>query len=178
MSVFMFSYYSISFWYPTFVRDASLSPLRYLVALNVGGILGTATWGRLSETKLGRRGAISLAAIGGACAVPIFVLSHIPSALLLGAFLTGVCGIGTWGMAPSYLTERFPTAARAVGPGFAYHAGAAVGSLTPTLIGALQDRGMSLGSAMGECIAVAGILLAATVWLGPETRGRSFTPSD
>jgi SHS family lactate transporter-like MFS transporter len=178
MSVFMFSYYSITFWYPTFLRELSLPPLRYLVALNVGAIIGTALWGRISEAKVGRRGAITLSAIGGVCSVGLFVGSHPPTAHLIGAFLMGTSGVGAWGMAPSYLTERFPTAARAVGPGFAYHAGAAVGSLTPTLIGVLQDRGVVLGTAMGACMAAGGILLAATAWLGPETRGSSFTHSD
>jgi SHS family lactate transporter-like MFS transporter len=177
MCVFMFSYYSVSFWYPTFVRQTGLAPVKYVVVLNAGAIAGTALWGRVSEV-IGRRGAIALAAVGGALAVPIFVGQHSASVLLAGALLMGIFGIGVWGMAPSYLTERFPTAARAVGPGFAYHAGAAVGSLTPTLIGALQDRGVALGHAMGICIATAGVLLAMTVWVGPETRGQSFTAAD
>jgi MFS transporter, SHS family, lactate transporter len=177
MCVFMFSYYSVSFWYPTFVRQSNLAPVEYVVVLNAGAVAGTALWGRLSE-RLGRRGAIALAALFGAAAVPIFVGPHPGSVLLAGALVMGVCGIGVWGMAPSYLTERFPTAARAVGPGFAYHAGAAVGSLTPTAIGLMQDRGMNLGTAMGMCIATAGVLLAAVVWIGPETRGKSFTAAD
>ena len=65
--------------------------------------------------------------------------------------------------------------ALAVGAGFAYHVGAAVGSFTPTIIGALQDRGMPLGSAMAFTIALAGVLVIATVWMGPETRGRDFS---
>jgi len=92
----------------------------------------------------------------------------------IGAFGMGLFGAGAWGVVPSYLNERFPTATRAVGAGFAYHVGAAVGSFTPTIIGALQDRGMSLGSAMGFSIALAGVLVIATVWMGPETRGRQF----
>jgi len=91
-----------------------------------------------------------------------------------GAFLVGFFAVGAWGMVPTYLNERFPTAVRAVGAGFAYHVGAAVGSFTPTIIGALQDRGMSLGSAMGLSIALAGVLVIATVWLEPETRGRQL----
>jgi SHS family lactate transporter-like MFS transporter len=177
MCVFMFSYYSVSFWYPTFVRQANLPPVEYVVALNAGAVGGTALWGRVSEA-IGRRGAIALAAIGGVICVPIFVGTHSASVLLVGALVMGVCGVGVWGMAPSYLTERFPTAARAVGPGFAYHAGAAVGSLTPTLIGNLQDRGVALGSAMEICIAIAGVLLAMIVWIGPETQGQSFTTAD
>jgi MFS family permease len=143
------------------------------VLLNMGGIVGTAMWGRLSE-MLGRRGAISLAALGGVAAIPLYI-SRSETHLLVGALLMGVCGIGAWGMAPSYLTERFPTRARGVGPGFSYHAGAAIGSITPTLIGYLQDRGIGLSSAMAMCIGAAGVLVAATIWSGPETRGRSFT---
>lgn len=178
MAAFMFSYYSIIFWYPTFLRDAKLPPLLYLVVLNVGGVMGTVLWGRASETKLGRRGAISLAALIGVLVIPIFVASHVPMTLLLGGFLTGSCAIGIFGVAPAYLSERFPTAARAVGPGFSWHAGAAVGSLTPTFIGALQDRGVPLPGAMGVCMAVAGVLVIAMMWLGPETRGRSFNSLD
>jgi len=178
MAAFMFSYYSIIFWYPTFLRDAKLPPLLYLVVLNLGGVMGTVLWGRASETKLGRRGAISLAALIGVLVIPIFVASHLPITLLLGGFITGSCAIGIFGVAPAYLSERFPTAARAVGPGFAWHAGAAVGSLTPTFIGVLQDRGVPLPDAMGVCMAVAGVLVIATMWLGPETRGRSFSALD
>jgi SHS family lactate transporter-like MFS transporter len=86
----------------------------------------------------------------------------------------GLTGHGIFGVAPSYLAERFPTAVRGVGPGFAYHAGAALGALTPTLLGVLQDRGWPLPTAMASCIAVSGLLVVALVWMGPETRGKQF----
>ena len=54
----------------------------------------------------------------------------------------GFFGAGNFGVVPGYLTERFPTVARAVGAGFAYHVGAGLGSFTPTLVGMLQDRGL------------------------------------
>jgi MFS transporter, SHS family, lactate transporter len=176
MAVFMISYYSVTFWYPTFVRGRLLSPVQYVIALNIGGIVGSAAWGRASETKLGRRGAVTVSALLGVSAIPLFLLSRVPLELLFGALLMGACGIGAWGMAPSYLTERFPTAARAVGPGFAYHAGAAIGSLTPVFIGMLQDRGAKLPVAMAACILAAGLLITGMIWLGPETRGQNFTP--
>ena len=174
--VFMMSYYSINFWYPTFLREARLPTIQYLVALNLGAIMGAALWGRVSETRAGRRGAATLAALIGVLAIPIFVGPHSPMTLLLGAVLMGACGMGVYGIVPSYLTERFPTAARSVGPGFVYHAGAALGSVTPAFIGALQDRGVRLPGAMAGCIAVSGILIAGIIWLGPETRGRKFKP--
>ena len=92
----------------------------------------------------------------------------------LGALTIGFFAAGSWGMVPSYLTERFPTAARAAGAGFAYHAGAGLGSFTPQFIGLLQDRGIALPSAMAFCIAVAGVIVIALIWMGPETRGRQF----
>lgn len=177
MGAFLMSYYSINFWYPTLLREARRPTVPYLIALNVGAILGTALWGRVSETRAGRRGAATMAAVIGMLAIPIFTGPHSSLMLSFGALLMGACGMGVYGIAPSYLSERFPAAARSVGPGFVYHAGAALGSIAPVLIGALQDRGVKLPAAMGACILASGLLLAMLMWLGPETRGRSFTPA-
>ena len=175
ISAFMVSYYSISFWYPTFMRESGRDPLVYLVLFNLSAIGGMAVWGQLSETGLGRRGAVSAAALLGVVAAPLYLAGSSTSLLLLGALAMGATGSAIWGMAPSYLTERFPTAVRGVGPGLTYHIGAAVGSMTPLLLGALQDSGMTLRTAMTFCIVGSGLLVAATIWLGPETRGREFT---
>ena len=175
MSAFMFSYYSISFWYPTFLREQGVDPLRYLVAFNGAAILGIALWGRASEGLLGRRGAVALAALAGLLSVPLFLTTSSTPLLLLGALLMGATGGGIWGMAPAYLTERFPTAVRGVGPGLSYHVGAAVGSVTPLVLGQLQDGGMTIGGAMRMAIVGSGLLVAAMIWMGPETRGRHFT---
>ena len=90
----------------------------------------------------------------------------------------GFFGAGNFGIVPGYLTERFPTVARAVGAGFAYHVGAGLGSFTPTLVGMLQDRGFALPTAMAACIAGSGALIIVMLWLGPETRGRTFHATD
>lgn len=172
MSAFMFSYYSISYWYPTFLRESARPAFSYILALNVGAIVGMALWGQLSETRLGRRGAVALAATLGVMAIPLYLYGEGTAGLWAGALLMGSCGSGIWGMAPSYLSERFPTAARGVGLGFAYHAGAAIGAMTPALVGALQDRGMRLTDAMAVCIGISGLLVASMIWMGPETRGR------
>ena len=86
----------------------------------------------------------------------------------------GATGGGIWGMAPAYLTERFPTAVRGVGPDLSYHVGAAVGSAAPFILGHLQDGGMTTGGAMLSCIVISGMLVAGVIWLGPETRGVHF----
>jgi SHS family lactate transporter-like MFS transporter len=178
MTAFMFSYYSIVFWYATLVRVRGVEPLLYLVTLNLGQALGNPVWGRISDGRLGRRGAVALSALLGVAGAPLFALSTNPILMWLGAVVVGVCGIGIWGMAPTYLTERFPTAVRSVGPGFAFHAGAAIGSITPTVIGIMQQRGMPLGNAMAMMIAIAGVIVAIVIWFGPETRGRLFIAVD
>ena len=178
ISVFMFSYYSISFWYPTFLRELDLDPLRYLVAFNAAAIVGIALWGRASEGVLGRWGAVTLAALTGVASVPLFLTTSSTLILLVGAVLMGATGGGIWGMAPAYLAERFPTAVRGVGPGLSYHVGAALGSVTPLMLGQLQDGGMTIGGSMRLSIAVSGLLVAAMIWMGPETRGRHFSAVD
>jgi len=175
MTMFIFSYYSITFWYPTLLTSLHLQPLTFLLLLNVGGVTGAIATGRLAETSLGRRGAATVMMLIGIAAVPLYVLTTNVTLMWIGAFAVGFFAAGAWGMVPSYLNERFPTATRAVGAGFAYHVGAATGSLTPTVIGLFQDRGMALSSAMAACIALAGVLVIAVIWMGPETRGRQLT---
>jgi MFS transporter, SHS family, lactate transporter len=156
MATFIFSYHSITYWYPTLLRELGLAPLRYLIALNAGGLIGSVLLGQLSESRLGRRGAPTLGMFLGVLCAPLFLWSTDPDVLWLGAFLVGFGCAGAWGIVPGYLSERFPTEARAVGTGFTYHVGAGLGAFTPTLIGTLQDGGMPLANAMFYCIAVAG----------------------
>src|SRR6185503_19682088 len=113
-----------------------------LIALNAAGLIGSVILGQLSETRLGRRGASTLGMIVGVASAPLYVWSTDPTLLLLGATLIGLGCSGAWGIVPGYLSERFPTEARAVGTGFAYHVGVGIGSLGPYLIGVMQDAGI------------------------------------
>jgi SHS family lactate transporter-like MFS transporter len=178
IGAFMCVYYSVNFWYPTFLREAGRPTLPYLAAFNFGAIIGVAAWGRLSETRLGRRGAVTITIVIGMASLPLYLHATTPLALGLGAVLMGAFGMGIWGMAPAYSNERFPTAVRGVGPGFCYHAGAAIGALMPWVLGHMQDRGLHLTSAMSLAMLVSGILSATLIWLGPETRGRAFSADD
>jgi len=171
---FMCIYYSVNFWYPTFLRDAGRPTLPYLAAFNIGAIIGTACWGRLSETFLGRRGAVTITVFLGIASLPLYL--HADGGLLLGvgALMMGAFGMGVWGMAPAYTVERFPTEVRGVGPGFCYHAAAAIGAMMPYVLGLLQDRGFVLVNAMSMAMVLSGVVALVTIWLGPETRGRQF----
>jgi SHS family lactate transporter-like MFS transporter len=172
---FMCIYYSLNFWYPTVLRDAGrMNLLPFLAAFNVGAILGTATWGRLSEGRLGRRGAFTATLILGPASLPFFLYGGSTPALIFGALMMGFFGMGVWGMAPAYTVERFPTQVRGVGPGFCYHAGSAIGAFMPYILGAAQDRGISAVNGMSAAMVTSAILAGIAVWSGPETRGRDF----
>jgi len=174
MGAFLVFYYSITFWYATLVRLTRPSTLVYVVALNLGTMVGNLIWGELSETSLGRRGAATIATLGGVVFIPLYLFTTSTPAMLAGALLMGGFGAGNFGVIPSYLNERFPTAVRAVGAGFAYHVGAFLGSFTTFFIGDLRDGGMPLNHAMAWCIGASGLLVVVILRFGPETRGRAL----
>jgi len=171
---FMVSYYSVTYWYARVLQLRGLNTLPFIVALNVGGIIGSAFWGGLSQGRLGRRGAVTCAAALGVVVSPLYLMSADTGVMLIGAVLVGFGAHGMWGAFPSYITERFPSEVRGAGAGFCYHAGALVGSFTSYGIGHLVDTGWTLPSAMTVAIAVSGLAVALAIWLGPETRDRRF----
>ena len=174
MGAFLFMYHSITYWYPTLLGQMHRQTLPYMAALNVGAIAGAVVFGRLSEGALGRRGSASIATLVGILSLPLYVFAGTTTLLIVGALAMGFFGAGNFGVVPGYLTERFPTIARAVGAGFAYHVGAGLGSSTPFIVGMMQDRGYALSTAMAACIAGSGALVIVMLWLGPETRGTHF----
>jgi len=174
LGAFLFFYQGFTFWYPTLLAAAGRESLPYLLALNASGVAATLLCGRISQTRLGRRGAATLMVTIAVLSLPLFLAMDGSSArVFLGAALMGP-GVGVFGMVPSYLTERFPTAARAAGAGFTYHVGAAIAALDPWVVGWLQDGGMPLARAMMLSVAAAGAFGVVLLWLGPETRGREF----
>src|SRR5205085_5605219 len=159
MGAFLFMYHSITYWYPTLLGQMHRQTLPYLAALNIGGITGALAFGRLSEGRLGRRGSATIATLVGILSLPLYVFTQNAALMIVGALAMGFFGAGNFGVVPGYLTERFPTIARAVGAGVAYHVGAGLGSSTPYIVGMMQDRGFALPTAMAACIAGSGTLV-------------------
>jgi MFS family permease len=164
----------MSFWYPTMLGNAGRSPLLFVSVVNVAGIAGAAIWGRLSETRLGRRRAVTIAMGVGVLAAPLYVFGANIATLVIGALVMGLFAAGSLGVVPGYLAERFPTAFRGTGMAAAYHSGAAMGALVPYAIPWLRGSGLSLQAAMAIFIVVGGALMIVAVWSGPETRGRDL----
>jgi SHS family lactate transporter-like MFS transporter len=177
MGSFSALYNSTTFWYPTLLSSLQQQPLAFLIGINAGAVMGSVALGALSERWGGRRGAATIGMVMGLLSAPLFVWSSGYWGLLAGAWMMGIFAAGAWGIVPGYLSERFPTDARGVGTGFAYHAGIGIGSFVPYLIGSLQDRGVDLGTATLGCIVSAGVMLLILLWLGPETRGRALDSS-
>jgi SHS family lactate transporter-like MFS transporter len=171
MAALLFLYNSITWWYPTLLDQLNQPRLPLITAFSAGGIAGAFVCGRLSETGLGRRGAALLITLIGLAATPLYLFSETTATLTIGAAVMGVFGTGAFGVIPTYLAERYPTAARGVGAGFSYQAGASLAAIGPTLIGSMRDGGMALGAAMAICMVGSGVLFMILMWLGPETRG-------
>jgi SHS family lactate transporter-like MFS transporter len=174
MGAFVWMYQSTTIWYPTLLSQLKQQPLAFLLLLNAGGLIGSLAFGALSEKWGGRRGAATLGIVLGMASAPVYLMSTSSGGLLLGAWLIGFLASGAWGIVPGYLSERFPTEARGVGTGFAYHVGVGIGAFAPVLIGALSDRGTDLRTAMLWCILAGGTGIVTFLWLGPETKGRSL----
>jgi hypothetical protein len=52
------------------------------------------------ETILGRRGAVSIAALAGVGSIPLYLHGGSPWVLCVGALTMGAFGTGKWGVAP------------------------------------------------------------------------------
>jgi hypothetical protein len=89
--------------------------------------------------------------------------------LVLGlplAFFT----VGIYSGFGPYMTELFPTAARASGQGFAYNCGRCLGAVVATLVGVLAQH-VPLGEAIGIVVLSGFAAAAVATVLLPETRG-------
>src|SRR5262249_36008192 len=78
LGAFMSFDYSVNVWYPTLLREAGRPTLPYLAAFNISAIIGTAGWGRLSETRLGRRGAVTITVLLGVASLPLYLQARAP----------------------------------------------------------------------------------------------------
>jgi len=162
--------------YPTFLqREWGILPKAraLLSAISmVGGIVGALTIGFLSD-RLGRRRTMTLAIGGALCVIPLWAFAPNLALLVLGAVLMQFFVQGAWGVVPAHLTEMSPDSIRGSLPGMAYQFGVLLASGIPYLEAAFTRNGR-YSTAMAATAALAFVLAALMIMVGPENRGRKF----
>jgi SHS family lactate transporter-like MFS transporter len=162
--------------YPTFLQQQRHLTPKQAAAVTmvsmVGAIAGGLLFGWISD-RIGRRRAMTVAALCAALAVPLWVFAPSTPLIVLGAFLMQFMVQGAWGVVPAHLNELSPGPLRGFFPGFAYQLGVLCSSGI-TYIEALLGEHMTYASAMGILAAAASGTAAVIIWLGPEARGISF----
>lgn len=162
--------------YPDFLRStqgASNAMVSYIAILfNIGAVMGAIVFGGLSQ-RVGRRFAM-IAALGlSILVIPWWAFGRSLALLTVGAFLMQAGVQGAWGVIPAHLTEMSHDATRGLVPGLAYQLGILFAAPTPTIEYALRDH-FGYHWALAGFIMVTIIVLAVTLLLGKERRGRSF----
>ena len=160
--------------YPTFLQQQRKFDTHTVgmlaIILNVGSIIGSLTFGQLSET-LGRRRTLALACVLVLPIVPLWAYGHTLVLLGLGAFLMGLAVQGAWANVPAYLNELSPPAVRAMFPGLVYQLGNLIASrVSPIQAGIAASHAGDYAFALAIVTLVTAIALAVWVSFGPERR--------
>ena len=172
-------YYSIWALFATYLqKELKWTPAMVAVPLfwaNIVVFVGNMLWGIVAD-KWGRRPAIFVPALLAILITPLYLWTENPTLIVGGFILQGIFGGAIYGQNPSYLSERFPTEVRATASGFCYHQGAIWGGfVAPVLTYFAIDRNMGFAMPMLISTSVFLVLVAITVILGPETRGKHLT---
>ncbi len=183
MAAFNFMSHGTQDLYPTFLekqRSFSVGQVSLLtIVMNVGAILGGTLFGWLSQ-RLGRRLAIVIAVILGACVIPLWAFA--PSAALLGVggFFMQFMVQGAWGIVPAHLNELSPPSVRGTFPGFTYQMGNLIsaGAAQWQAILAARFPSPNGGADYARVLAIVALAVFVAVGLlaavGPEAKDREF----
>ncbi len=175
MTAFNFFSHGTQDLYPTFLQVQqkfdSYTVATIAVIYNIGAILGSLTFGSLSE-RIGRRRAIMIAAIVSLPIVPLWAFGTSPVFIAVAAFLMQFMVQSAWGIVPVHLNELSPPAVRGTFPGFVYQLGNLLASVNATIqstYAAEHENNFSWALAM---VAVgAAIAIALLVGFGVEKKG-------
>ncbi len=170
-------YYAMFTWIPTYLKKEReltiVGTSGYLFVVIAGAFLGYLCAGYVHD-RLGRKRTFRLfAALAGVSLVAYFLVpSGSNTTLLLVGFPLGFFASGCFSGFGSYLSELFPTRARATGGGFCYNVGRGLGALFPGAIGFLATA-IGLGGAVAFGVFGYVLAIAALTFL-PETLGREI----
>ncbi|QEL55208.1 MFS transporter [Chromobacterium paludis] len=179
MTCFNFFSHGTQDMYPTFLRvQHQFDPHTVQmigIFLNVGAIVGGLAIGALSE-KIGRRNAITLAALIALPVLPLWAFSTTPLLLAMGAFLMQISVQGAWGVIPAHLNEISPLAVRATFPGLVYQLGNLLASVnSPMQAHMAKANGGNYGMAMAMVAGIVALAIAVLIRFSHERRGESMS---
>jgi MFS family permease len=170
-------YAALTTWLPTFLKTE-----RHLSVLGTGGYLAVIILaffcGCLAASVLldaiGRRQTILLFSVFCVATVILYVFLPMSNhAMLALGFPLGFFAAGIPASMGALFNELYPRGTRGTGVGFCYNFGRVVSAGFPVLVGHLAAQ-FSLGFAIGISAAVAYAIVAVSIMMLPETRGRTL----
>ena len=169
-------YYAITTWLPLYMNAHGLSVVHtggYLLVVIAGSFAGYLTAAHLAD-KIGRKWTLVLFAVLSFTTVLLYMeLPISDETMLFLGFPLGFFPSGAFSPMGAFFSELFPTSLRGSGQGFVYNLGRGVGALFPTLVGYFSAH-LGLGKAIAVFAVAAYMLMALSVLLLPETRGREL----
>ena len=163
----------IQAWAPTFLKiqhNLDISTVGWLgVVQSLGLLLGYNAAGWIADALSRRYSLMIMFALG---VVSIIAFGLVNNLVLLGIafFVVGVSTGGMFGNFIVYLSEMFPTHARATGVGWCMGIGLFFWALVPLVLSALAPTG-NFGTLFAIFGGVACVIGIVTAFLGPETKG-------
>ena len=175
MTAFNFFSHGTQDLYPTFLQvQLGFSPAvvgTLAVIYNVGAIVGSLTFGSLSE-RIGRRRAIVLASLFSIPIIPLWVFAGSPIWLAVGSFLMQFMVQSAWGVVPVHLNELSPADVRGTFPGFVYQLGNLLASVNATLqAGFAVNNDNNYAYALAMVAIGAAVAISLLVGFGVERKG-------
>ena len=163
-------------WAPTYLKVnrgldiasvgwlGTIDAIGLFVGYNLAGIVSDWTSRRTSLMVFFALGIVALIAFGVAGTIALLAVAY---------FLVGVSGGGQFGNFITYLSEMFPTSARATGVGWCMGIGLVAWSIVPLVLGLLAPTGNfgTLFAVLGGSACLLGII---GTYLGPETKGQAL----
>jgi len=173
-----FAYWGLFFWLPNLLASpidkggAGMSIVKstgWLIPIQVGAFVGYLSFGPLAD-RFGRRRVFATILICAAVLVAVYGrVVRTPTVLLALSPVLGFAGHAYWSMFGPFLSELFPTAARASGQGLGYNSGRLLGALAPYTIGVLAAA-PHIGIASALAVTSAFYLAAAAlIFAFPDT---------
>jgi len=176
MTMMMFLSHGTQDLYPHFLRSVygySAATIAYIAMIyNIGAVMGAILFGYLSE-RWGRRRSMVMALVLSFAVIPAWAFGGSLTGLLMGAFAMQAGVQGAWGIIPAHLNELSPDSVRGLMPGFAYQLGILIAAPVNNIQFWLQTK-VGYAWALAGFEAVNIILLAITVSLGAEKKGKRF----